>query len=299
MEGLTTSSREHAVLERSRRNVREHARRMLACVLLAIATLAIPRIADADEDTDPAALFRSANEALAADRPSEAIAKLEALADRGVVDAVVSYNRGLAYAARVRAGSEQAGDLGRAAHGFEEARELTRDPALAADATSALTIVRSEIARRRSRAGDPVEIEHGFSLGRAITSLLPENAWAAIAALMAVILSVAIVLRRTQKLTRAKVAATTAGAIAGSLLLITSILAWVARDARLHLREGVIIAPSARLLDSRHLAMDGVAPVPEGIRARVLDESGGFSRIGFAGVEGFLPSNAVLPLAKR
>ena len=59
------------------------------------------------EETDPTALFRGASAALTGDRPSEAIAKLEALADRGVVDAVVSYNRGLAYAARVRAGGEQ------------------------------------------------------------------------------------------------------------------------------------------------------------------------------------------------
>src|SRR5690606_6258103 len=105
----------------------------------------------------------------------------------------------------------------------------------------------------RSRADDSVEIEHGFSLGRAIVDLLPENVWAGTAALMAIALSIAIVLRRTQELSRAKVAATTAGAIAGSLLVATSALAWAARDARLHLREGVVVAPSARLLDARHL----------------------------------------------
>lgn len=252
-----------------------------------------------EEETDPVALFRGAHEALIAERPGEAIAKLEALADRGVVDAVVSFDRGLAYAARVRAGSEQPGDLGRAAHGFEETRELTHDPSLASDATSALTIVRSEIARRRSHAGDPVEIEHGFSLGRSIVDLLPENAWAGIAAFMAVALSIAIVARRVTKLPRAKVAATTAGAIAGSLLLITSLLVWVARDARLHLREAIVIAQNGRLLDVRHLAIDGVAPVPEGVRVRVLDEGAGFSRIVVGGAEGYLPSSSVLPLAKR
>ncbi|MDF2694931.1 MAG: hypothetical protein K0S65_3314, partial [Labilithrix sp.] len=92
----------------------------LACFALA-STIGTAR-ADEEtpqEETDPAALFRGANEALAAGRPGEAIAKFEALADRGVVDAVVSFDRGLAYAARVRAGGEQPGDLGRAAHGFE------------------------------------------------------------------------------------------------------------------------------------------------------------------------------------
>jgi hypothetical protein len=270
--------------------------------LLACAALAITARADEDapqEETDPAALFRGANEALAAGRPGEAIAKLEALADHGVVDAVVSFDRGLAYAARVRAGAEQPGDLGRAAHGFEETRELTRDPNLAADATSALTIVRSEIARRRSRGGDPVEIHSGASLGRSIVGLLPENAWATLAALTAVALSIAIMVRWRARLPRAKVAATTAGAIAGAALFVSSMLAWTARDARLHLREGVVIAPNARLLDARHLAIDGVAPIPEGVRTRIVEESGGFSRVVVGSADGYLPSSAVLPLTKR
>ncbi|MBX3258863.1 MAG: hypothetical protein KIS78_17425 [Labilithrix sp.] len=251
------------------------------------------------EETDPAALFRGAHEALVAERPGEAIAKLEALADRGVVDAVVSFDRGLAYAARVRAGGEQPGDLGRAAHGFEETRELTRDPTLAADATSALAIVRSEVARRRSRAGESVELQHGSSLGRSIVELLPENAWAVIAAAMTLALSAAILTRRRAAFPRAKVAATTSAAIAGALMLGTSALAWAARDARLHLREGVVIAPNARLLDARHLAMDGVAPVPEGARARIVDESAGFSHVVVGEADGYLPSSAVLPLARR
>jgi hypothetical protein len=278
-------------------------RRRCASILLAagLSTLGgAARAQDAEgrEELDPGALFRAANAALGAERPGEAIAKLEALGDRGVVDAVVSFNRGLAYAARVRAGGEQPGDLGRAAHGFEEARELTNDRALAADATSALAIVRSEIARRRSRAGESVEIEHGFSLGRSIVELLPENVWAGIAAVMALLLSAAILLRRRATAPRAKVAATTAASITGALLLATAILAWAARDARLHLREGIVTTSGARLLDARHLAMDGVPPIPEGVRARVLDESAGFSRVVIGRAEGYLPSSAVLPLAR-
>jgi len=277
-------------------------RKLSFAALLVCGVLATTARADEDapqEQMDPAALFRGAQEALLGDRPGEAIAKLEALADRGVVDAVVSFDRGLAYAARVRAGAEQPGDLGRAAHGFEETRELTHDPTLAADATNALTIVRSEIARRRARAGESVEIENGFSLGRSLVGLLPENAWAVIAAVMAALLSAAILVRRRVTLPRAKVAATTSGAIAGALLVVTSVLAWAARDVRLHTREGVVIAPNARLLDARHLAIDGVAPVPEGARARIVEETGGFSRIVLGGVEGYLPSSAVLPIAKR
>lgn len=254
--------------------------------------LLLPSTALADED-----LFRGANEALAAGKPSEAIAKLEALGDQGVVDPALSFDRGLAYALRVRAGGEQPGDLGRAAHGFEEARDLTRDRALAAEASAALTAIRSEVARRRSRAGDPVEIEHGFSLGRAIVDLLAENAWAGLAGLAAVVLSVAIVVRRSAT-NRARVAATTAGAIAAGVLVLGASLAWAARDARLHLRDGVLVVPNVRLLDERHLAREGMAALPEGMRVRILEEAGGFSRIGLGATSGFVPTSTVLPLAK-
>lgn len=272
--------------------------------ILALASLALATSAQAEDDLpqetlDAPALFASANEALAANRPGEAIAKLEALADRGIVDPAISFDRGLAYATRVRSGQEQPGDLGRAAHGFEEARDLTKDDALSKDAATALASVRSEIARRRSRAGESVSIEHGFSLGRTIVLLLPENAWSLFAAATAIVLAIAILVRSRVTLPRGKVAATTAGAIAGFLLVTTSALAWAARDARLHLREGVVIAPNARLLDARHLVMDGTAPVPEGARATILDEGGGYSHVAIGGATGYLPSSAILPLVKR
>lgn len=267
--------------------------------LLGVLAATDARADEVEEQTDPAALFRGATEAITAGKPNEAIAKLEALGDRGVVDAVVSYDRGLAYALRVRAGSGQPGDLGRAAHGFEETRELTSDRQLAADATSALAAVRSEIARRRSRAGDPIEIEHGFSLGRSIVELLSENAWAILAGLLALALTIAIAARRVFQVGRGRVAATTSAAIAGALLVVTSVLAWAARDARLHLREGVVIAANARLLDDRHLVIDRVAPIPEGVRTRIWSEAAGFSKVTIGGTDGYLPSSAVLPLAKR
>ena len=45
--------------------------------------------------------------------------------------------------------------------------------------------------------------------------------------------------------------------------------------------------------------MDSVAPIPEGVRMRILDEAGGFSKVTLSGVDGYLPSSAVLPLSKR
>jgi hypothetical protein len=254
---------------------------------------------EAGEETDPAALFRAATDALAGARPVEAIAKLEALGDRGVIDAVVSFDRGLAYAGRVRAGAEQPGDLGRAAHGFEEARELSRDATLIADATTALTDVRAEVAHRRSRSGDPIELETGTSLGRSIVKLLPENVWALLAAACSLALAVGIVLRSKAQVHRLKVAGTTTCAVAGGLLLVFSLVLAEARNVRLRVREAVVIAPSTRLLDDKHVAMLSVAPLPEGARVELLDEGADFAHVLAGRAQGWLPSSAVLPMAKR
>lgn len=255
--------------------------------------------ANIDAEQDPARLFQTSVDALAKGHAATAIAGFESLGDHGVIDPVVSYDRGLAYAARVRAGAEQPGDLGRATHAFEEARDLTKDSALAADASRALTDVRAEIARRRVRAGDPVEFEHGASFGRSIVTLLDENVWAVLAGLFSAALAVGIVLRARAGSPRAKVAGNTTAAVAGGLLLLTSLVLYFARDARLHLREGVVVIEGAHLLDDRHVALSGVAPIPEGARVRILDDGIDFTRVVVSEHKGYLPSNAVLPLAKR
>ena len=286
----------------------------IGVVALAIATVGADARAQANADAnadanananarpgealDPGALFHAATDALAGERPVDAIATLEALGDRGVIDPVVSFDRGLAYAGRVRAGAEQAGDLGRAAHGFEEARELSHDAALVADATTALAAVRAEVAKRRARAGDPIELEHGVSLGRSIVKLLPENVWALLAAVCAFALSVGIVVRSRAQVKRVKVAGTTTCAVAGGLLLVIAVVLSAARDVRRHVREAVVIAPSTRLLDEKHVALLSVAPLPEGARVQLLDEGADFAHVVAGRAAGWLPSGHVLPMAK-
>ena len=270
----------------------------LTPLLLAAALVLAAGPAAAEGEIDTATLFGDGQAALASDKASEAIANFEALGDRGVVDAAVSFDRGLAYAARVRTGHEELGDLGRAAQGFEEARELTRDAALARDAGAALAAVRAEVAKRRSRAGDPIEVEGGVSLGRSIVRLLPENVWAGLAALFAAALVVGIVLRARAQLPRLKVAGLTIAAVGGGLLIVNAIILQTARNVRLHVRDAVVIAPSARLMDAQHVAISSVAALPEAARIQLLDESSDFAHVIADHVEGYLPSSAVLPLMK-
>jgi hypothetical protein len=175
-------------------------------LVLALAP-AIARAADADGGTSPStaiaasadtpddALLILATRALASGEVRTAIDDLEALADRGVLDPVSSFDRGLAYAGRVRARAELPGDLGQAVHGFEEARELSSDPEMHREARRALVILREEIARRRSRNGDSPLVDPGLPFGRALVEIADENAWALLALAASVTLAVAIAVR--------------------------------------------------------------------------------------------------------
>lgn len=271
-------------------------RPLAALAVVALATSA--RVSWAAEP-EPQDLFREATEALAAERLGDAVAKLEALGDRGVVDPVVSFDRGIAYASRARTSAAQAGDLGRAVHGFEEARELSRDGQLDGDAKRALVSIRTEIARRRARAGESAELAIGASLGRALVELASENTWAGIAAAASLVLSLAILARSRAERGRAKVAANTTMGIAGAALVGSALLAGGARDVRLHVREAVVVTPGTRLLDARKIVVGGRDPLAEGARVTLVEEEGGFSHIRAGALDGWVSQSAVLPLAKR
>jgi hypothetical protein len=220
------------------------------------------------------------------------------MGDRGVLDPVVSFDRGLAYAARVRAGSEQPGDLGRAAQGFEEARELTSDAALTRDATAALGLVRAEVARRRAQSGDPVEVEQGLPLGRAVTRLASDDAWGVSALTAALVLGIALFVRWLATARRARLGAAIALSVSAPALAVCALLALAARDERLHLREGIVVAPSVRIADDRHVVLDGTPPLAEGLRVTVDDSAAGWSKVRWGKSVGWVPSPAVRPIAK-
>ncbi len=266
---------------------------------LAPAPLTASGSSAASADTPDDALLVLATRALASGDVRTAIDDLEALADRGVLDPVSSFDRGLAYADRVRARAELPGDLGQAVHGFEEARDLSIDPEMHREARRALVILREEIARRRSRNGDSPLVDPGLPFGRALVEVADENTWALLALAASVTLAVALAVRARVSSRRPRVAAAVVGVISALLLVGGAILAVLARDERLHLDEAIVISPSAHPSDEKHAPLAGMAPIPEGARVELHEESQGFRRIRWSTFDVWLPSSVLRPLAKR
>jgi hypothetical protein len=264
--------------------------------ILALAMCGSGRAAHAGDDTT--ALFASGAAALHDGRAADAIASLEALADRGVVDAVASYDRGLAYAMRARIGAEVPGDLGRAVHGFEEAREQSRDPGLVDDASRALAMVRSEIARRRVRAGDPVEVDPGRSLARTVAGLLAEDTWAVMAVAASAALAAGLFVRWLARARRVRVSGGVAAGVAAPLLVAAAAMTVAARHDRTSLHEAVVVVSNARPSDERGITVAGATPLPEGARVELIDARGAWSQVRFGSIETWVASTAVRELAR-
>jgi hypothetical protein len=271
-------------------------RALLAALLGALVLFVVAAVAVADQDAT--ALMADGTRALHDGRASDAIGAFEALADQGVVDPVASYDRGLAYAARVRIGAEVPGDLGRAAHGFEEARDLTRDPKLAEDATLALTILRSEVARRRTQAGQSVEVDPGRSLLRTVAGLMAEDTWALLAVLSSATLSIGLFTRSRTTTPRLRVAAGVAAGLAAPLLLIAVVMMLSARHDRLDLREAILVSASARPSDEHGLVAPGATPLPEGARVEIVEGRATWTRVRFGALDAWVPTSALRELAR-
>ena len=211
--------------------------------------------------------FAAAVEALRSGRAEDAIAGLEALADRGVVGAGLAYDRGLAYAARVRVGQGLVGDLGRAAHGFEEA--LRRDPH-DHPARVALDEVRREIARRDLAAGWKPEEVGSPPMWRAIVVAAPGDVWVGLALFGALLAALALALR--PRLARGRrLAASTCATLGVTFALAGTALGLGARHLRLHVREAVVVTPHAlaQPLDREH---GQPMQLVEGVRVDVIEE---------------------------
>jgi hypothetical protein len=266
-----------------------------AVVFVVLAFAAGSARADA---SDTGALFEDAVKALHEGRAGDAIASFETLADQGVVDAAASYDRGLAYAMRVRIGAEVPGDLGRAAHGFEEARDLSADPGLTDEASAALGIVRGEIARRRLRAGDPVEVDPGRTLGRTLAGLLPESVWSALGVGLSLALGAGLFARWLGVRPRTRIAGGVVASVAAPALAVAVGMTFAARHDRWTLREAVVVASGARPNDARGIALPGATPLPEGARVEIVEPRGASTRVRFGATDAWVSSSTLRELAR-
>jgi hypothetical protein len=265
-----------------------------AAAAAAIMLLLLPSVARAQADN-----FTKATKALEQGKPEIAITELEVLADRGVLDAHASFDRGLAYAERVRLGGAQSGDLGRAVHGFEEARRLSGDAKLTADAERALYAVRAEIARERAR-GEAVELEsHSFE--ETIARLGSATGWGILACVASLLASLggaaAWQLRgKTSSGARRVQAGAVIVACIGAPLAIAS--AFFARDRALDDQRSwaVVITPESR---ARLTGSVASTPMPEGAIVEVTRTEAGRVEVRWGSEREWLSRAAVRLLVTR
>ena len=261
----------------------------LAAAVLASLSLAASYARAADTSNDD--LFQQGVRSLAAGDHDKAIAAFEALADRGVPQPDASYDRGLAYLARVRAKAERPGDLGRAAAAFEEtllARSDDQDAAHAADT------VRAEVSRRRARRTGPSEVQARPSLDRLIADLAPESAWAWGALVASAVLTAGLLLRKSTPGPK-HLAGIIAVPIGLVLLLTLAPLAGYARMLRQTTRPAIVVAPEAQLLDDKGAAL-GVDPIPEAARVELHEQRGSLVQIRYGATEAWTHATSVRPL---
>ena len=269
---------------------------MAAALLATLVSLSFAVFAaDAPEDMAPAQQnFQKGSDALILGNYEEAIAQFELYADGQPSHPDASYNRGLAYLARVRAGAERDGDLGRASAALEEALLLRPGDR---DAAHARALVHGEVARRRSRRGKDVLIARP-SLDREIMNLLSERSWAILAIFGSFFASFGWLLR----LLRKQGAWQLAGVIFVPLGLIAAVvftpIYFGARTLRLERRPGVLVVPEAHLTDRDGVAQSG-EPLPEGAFLELGDRHGRLLHVRYGSVEGWIPSSTVRTLRLR
>ncbi len=240
--------------------------------------------------------FKGAVASLTAGKPEEAVLALEALRDDGIDDASVSFDLGLAYLSRARI-AESPGDLGRAVFSFEEAKSLTHSDVLHAECTRLAGEVRSVIAKRRARLGQPTDMEEAPPPSRAFSTILPEDNWAEATLACAALLFIGLVLRdRTSG--RVKVASSILAAGSGLLIVIAGLATSQRRSDRLSLEEAIVVADEVRPTDEKHIVLADAPALAAGTRVRVTDRRAGYAEVRTHGQIAWVPERTILSLPR-
>lgn len=254
--------------------------------LFFLTVLLTHHVASAEERTAES-LFREGTEALAKGEYAVAIERFEVLSDMGFVHPDASYDRGLAYVARLRAGADRPGDLGRAAAAFEETLRLRPDDI---EADRALDLIRAEVTKRRSRRGKDATTVRP-TLDRVVVGLASERTWSLLALVASLLFALGLFLRRS---------ATKGVSIAGRVLAPTAfVLCMVfvpltlgARSLRLTTRAAVIVATEVHLVDDTGTASGG-DPIPEAQLVEAGEQRGNLVHVRWGATEGWVPTGSV------
>ncbi len=199
----------------------------------------------------PGAELAASAQALEDGRPSEAIARLEQLADLGHLHPDLSYNRGLAYFLRAEGSTPELGDFGQAAAGFAEAVQ-----ARPKDEVAARALEEVQMSAARKRAGQENTVTDPLGLVERVVLALHPLALFAVAVMGSVTASVGLALfgrdnpaHRTISILALAVGCLALGFGFGSELL--------RRSLETEHRVAVVTAGKAQLLDASGKPLGG------------------------------------------
>jgi hypothetical protein len=234
---------------------------------------------------------------------SEAIAELELWSDRGVVEADLSFNRGVAYLGRAESPARRRADLGQALAAFEEARHL--DPQ-DEEATLIIERIRTSIATERAKR-DADRVVARPRLARALLGLVGENIWAGLGAAGSGVLSLGLGVWLWARSERARLAGGLAAAFGLLLGALGAGMALAGMRLRASTAPAVVVVEEARLQGADGLPLEvargastlGEASnrVPEGTLVHIGAERGSLIQIEWGDRDAWLNARDVRRLA--
>jgi hypothetical protein len=246
------------------------------------------RASSGEPELGTQALFEAGVEAIRSGATEDAIDDFELLADRGVRHPDISFNRAVAYVKRSRSARARPGDLGRAAAALSETLMLRPGDELADEA---LSLVRSEIARKHARVRDPAFVVRP-SIARSLVALASETAWAWTSILGSLLLTAALIARSLLTRPAARLgAAVTLGAGAAMMIIGCGMMigAWYFRT---HSQPAIVVVDEAPLLGRTGAPMAGArkadSTLPEGALVYVLETAGSLDKVEWGEAEGWV-----------